>query len=320
MAKRLYFLFFNGCEGLSFSGPQQAFHEANQFGADYEIHHCGLEPETVTEQGLRVAGLEPLPEVTSEDRVFISGYTIGHAFPPEAVIRWLREIAHQHPTLVSVCSGAFFLGLAGLLDGRPCTTHWKRCDLLQKTFPRALVLKERLFVEDGKLLTSGGGASSIDMALHLIEKDHGPLMTARVAHEMVVFFRRDADTPQTSVYLDYRSHLNPNIHALQDQLSLQPQDDRSLDDWAKVVGMSPRNLTRTFRQATGISVHDYRTKIRLERAVGLLNNPELTVEAIAARCGFSDARHLRRLWKQSYGTSPKAPPSLGNGLAARTAG
>ena len=306
MAKRLFFLFFNGCEGLSFSGPQQAFHEANQFGADYEIHHCGFEPEAITEQGLRVAGLEPLPEATAGDRVFISGYTIGNATPPEPVIRWLKRVAERRPTMVSVCSGAFFLGLAGLLDGRPCTTHWKRYDLLQKTFPRAMVLKERLFVEDGNLLTSGGGASSIDLALHIIEQDYGPLVTARVAREMVVYFRRDADTPQTSVYLDYRSHLNPSIHALQDALSNQPEDDRDLEAWAKEVGMSPRNLTRTFRQATGISIHEYRTKLRLERASGLLHSPGLTVDAVAALCGFSDSRHLRRLWRQNFGTSPKA--------------
>ncbi len=306
VAKRLFFLFFNGCEGLSFSGPQQVFHEANQFGADYEIHHCGLEPEAITEQGLRVAGLEPLPDAKAGDLVFVAGYTIGRAVPAEPVIRWLRTVAPRRPTLVSVCSGAFFLGYAGLLDGRSCTTHWKRYDLLQETFPRTRVLKERLFVEDGGLYTSGGGASSIDLALHLVDRDYGAPMAARVAREMVVFFRRDAESPQTSVYLDFRSHLNPAVHALQDKLSHQPEDDRSLDDWAREVGMSPRNLTRTFRQATGISFHEYRTKIRLERASGLLHNPHLTVDEIAAQCGFSDSRHLRRLWRQAYGTSPKA--------------
>ncbi len=306
MARRLFFLFFNGCEGLSFSGPQQAFHEANLFGADYEIHHCGLEPEARTEQGLRVAGLEPLPEVTAADTIFISGYTVGKAQPPSEVIQWLMRIWKDQPTLVSICSGAFFLGMAGLLDGRRCTTHWKRCELLQKTFPRALVQQERLFVQDGPIYTSGGGASVIDLALHMIDEDFGPLVAAKVAREMVVFFRRDADSPQTSVYLDYRSHLNPAIHSLQDCLSSQPEDDRGIEAWASSIGMSSRNLTRTFRRATGISFSEYRTKLRLERASGLLNNPSLTVDAVAALCGFSDGRHLRRLWKQTFGTSPKA--------------
>lgn len=305
MTKRIYFLLFEGCEGLSYSGPQQAFHEANQLGADYQMHFCGAEPQIRTEQGLTLSGLEPLPQVTSADLVFLLGYTPGHAEPPRALVKWLAEAWKQRPTLVSVCTGAFFLGLAGILDGRQCTTHWKRYDMLQRQFPRAKVLKERLFVHDEGVYTGGGGASAIDLALHLIDLDHGPRMAARVAHEMVVFFRRDADAPQTSVYLDYRSHLNPAIHTLQDLVGGQPEDDRSLEDWAKTVGMSPRNLTRAFRQATGISFHEYRTKVRLERAAGLLNNPELTVDAVAARCGFSDGRHLRRLWRQSFGTSPK---------------
>ncbi len=306
MTKHLYFLFFNGCEGLSFAGPQQAFHEAVQLGADYRIHHCGLTPSVVTEQGLTISGLEPLPDPRPGDTIFVAGYTPDHVAPPPQIIQWLRAVGREGPTLVAVCSGAFFLGFAGLLDGITCTTHWKRYEQLQRTFPRALVLKERLFVRDGNILTSGGGASSIDLALDIIDADCGPLMTARIAHEMVVFFRRDACSTQTSVYLDYRSHLNPAVHTLQDLLSAQPEDDRSLDEWARTVGMSPRNLTRAFRQATGISVAEYRTRLRLERAQGFLRNPGLTVEEVAARCGFADARHLRRLWKKTYGVSPKA--------------
>ena len=106
MARRVYFLFFDGCEGLSFAGPEQAFHEANQVGGDYEIHHCGLVPEVITEQKLRVTGLEPMPEVTEGDRVFLSGYTIGHVEPPEEVVKWLVRVWERRPTLISVCTGA----------------------------------------------------------------------------------------------------------------------------------------------------------------------------------------------------------------------
>lgn len=306
MPKRVYFLFFDGCEGLSFAGPDQAFHEANQLGADYEIHHCGLVPSVVTEQKLTITDLEPLPVVTTGDLVFVSGYTIGKVEPPAELIRWVKRAWERRPTLVSVCSGAFVLGHAGVLDGRSCTTHWKRVELLRQTFPRAHVVEERLFVQDGLVYTSGGGASVVELALHLIEADHGPLMAARVAHEMVIYIRRDSTSRQTSVFLDYRSHLNPAIHTLQDLVGSNPGDDRTLGEWAQTVGMSPRSLTRTFRQATGISFHEYRTRLRLERATSLLNSPDLTVDAVASRCGFSDARQLRRLWRQAFGTSPKA--------------
>lgn len=306
MPKRVYFLFFDGCEGLSFAGPDQAFHEANQLGADYEIHHCGLTDSVVTEQRLSISNLEPLPWVEPGDLVIVSGYTIGKVEPPAELIRWVKRAWERRPTLVSVCSGAFVLGHAGVLDGRSCTTHWKRVELLRQTFPRANVIEERLFVQDGPVYTSGGGSSVIDWALHRIDADFGPLMAAKVAHEMVIYFRRDTDSRQTSVFLDYRSHLNPAIHRLQDLVGTDPGDDKSLDDWARAIGMSPRSLTRTFRQATGISFHEYRTKLRLERASSLLKSPGLTVDAVAAQCGFSDARHLRRLWKQTFGTSPKA--------------
>ena len=308
MARRLYFLFFSGCEGLAVAGTQQAFHEANDFGGDYEIRNCGIETEIVTEQGLKIAGLEPMPEptdLTEKDYVFLLGYTIERCVPPESFASWLRRASERRPTMVSICSGAFFLGKAGLLDGRECTTHWKRCDLLQRTFPRAKIMKERLFVEADRVYTSGGGASCIDLALHLIERDYGPLVTAKVARELVVFYRREADDRQISVYLDYRSHLHPAIHELQDYLCSKPETDVGLDNLAHAVGMSERNMTRTFRRATGISIAEYRTKIRLERAAGLLKSPDLTVDAVAAQCGFSDARQLRRIWKRAYGTSPK---------------
>ncbi len=309
MERHVYFLLFTGCEGLALAGTQQAFHEANHWGGDYEIHNCGVEDEVITEQGLRISGLQSLPdpkELTDHDYVILLGYTIEHCIPPDLFSPWLIQAYERHPTMVCICTGAFFLGRAGLLDGRECTTHWKRCDLLQRTYPRAKVLQERLFVQADTIYTSGGGASCIDLALYLIERDHGPLMTAKAAREMVVYFRRDAEDRQTSVYLDYRNHLNPAIHALQDYLCSRPDTAMGLESLARLVGMSERNMTRGFRRATGISVAEYRTKIRLERAAGLLKSPDLTVDTVATRCGFSDARQLRRIWKRTYGRSPKS--------------
>lgn len=308
MSNRLLFPLFHGCEGISIAGPQQAFHEANRFGADYEILNYGVASEILTEQGLKVAGLEPLPDpstLTEDDRIFVIGYTPERSEPPAVLIRWLARANERRVRIVSICSGAFILGMAGILDGRSCTTHWKRCDLLQERFPRAKVMRERLFTEDGRLLTSGGGASCIDLALYMIERDFGPLVAGKVAREMVVYFRRDAEDRQMSVYLDYRTHLRPSIYAVQDILNAHPETEQGIDEIARAVGMSPRNMTRAFRQATGISVGEYRTKVRLERASGLLKSPGYTVDAVASLCGFSDARQLRRLWKRAYSSSPK---------------
>jgi transcriptional regulator GlxA family with amidase domain len=206
----------------------------------------------------------------------------------------------------SVCTGSFVLAEAGLLDGRRCTTHWKRLQEFQKKFPRAKVMSDRLFVQDGRIITSAGIASGIDMALDLIEQHHGPRMAAAVAREMVVYLRRDGHQRQESIYLDHRTHLHPGIHAVQDWFIANPSRPARLTELSAIAHMSPRNLTRVFRQATGISIHEYRTRLRLEQVRSLLNNPELTLEAIAERCGFAGARQLRRVWKAAFGSAPAA--------------
>jgi transcriptional regulator GlxA family with amidase domain len=196
------------------------------------------------------------------------------------------------------------LGDAGLLDGRQCTTHWSRVDDLQHRFPRARVLTNRLFVEDGPIITSAGIVSGIDMALGLVEREHGPLVAVAAAREMVIYIRRDGSQRQHSVYLDYRTHLHPGVHRVQDWLIAHPEEGASLDKLARVAGLSPRHLTRVFRQATGVSIQEYRTRLRLERARSLLRDPGLTLEAIAVRCGFESSRQLRRIWKEAFGTPP----------------
>jgi transcriptional regulator GlxA family with amidase domain len=168
------------------------------------------------------------------------------------------------------------------------------------------VLDNRLFVEDGTILTSAGIASGVDLALALIERRHGPRLAAAVAREMVVYIRRDGAHGQGSVYLDYRTHLHPGIHRVQDWLTAHPAERATLADLAQIAALSPRHLTRVFRRETGISVHDYATRLRLEMARNLLRDPGLTIEAVAGRCGFESARQLRRVWKSAFGGTPGA--------------
>ena len=162
----------------------------------------------------------------------------------------------------------------------------------------------RLFVHDDRIVTSAGVASGIDLALALIEQDHGPLVTARTAREMVVYMRRDGRRPQESIYLDHRTHLHPGVHRVQDFLVAHPDRQPTIDELAKIARMSSRNLTRVFRRATGITLKSFSTRLKLEVAGNLLHNPNLTVEGVASRCGFKDSRQLRRLWKQTFGESP----------------
>ncbi len=222
-----------------------------------------------------------------------------------AAIRWLKTSHARGAEIASVCTGAFALGEAGLLDGRRCTTHWSRTSELERRFPAARVLTNRLFVTDGTITTSAGIASGIDMALSLIERAHGPLLAAQIAREMVVYIRRDGGRDQQSIYLDYRTHLHPGVHRVQDWLTQHPERKQTLEQLGAIAGMSARNLTRVFRRTTGISIHEFSTRLRLELAQSLLHDPGLTVDAVAQQCGFDSARQLRRLWRETFGATPR---------------
>ena len=303
---RIVFAVFPGCEILDLAGPVQAFYEAKALGVSYDITYCAATPDVSTAQGLGLGGLEPLPDVRPGDRVIVPGYPLASARVPVKLVAWLRKARAAGAELCSVCTGAFALGEAGALDGRSCTTHWRRVPDLRRRFPRAHVVGDRLFVMDAGIVTSAGIAAGIDMALALIERDAGPVIAAEVAREMVVYIRRDGTHDQESVYLDYQTHLSPGIHQLQQHLVTNPGSRETLGELARIVGMSERNLTRVFKRATGISIHDFRERLRVERARDLMRNPTLTLDAIAAACGFANGRQLRRVWTARFGVSPSA--------------
>lgn len=281
-------------EILDLAGPLQAFTEANRGRERYRVRVCSPKQKIRSHHGVVLADLDPLPDDASNAIVVVPGMPYAQTLKIErTVTRWLSRAARDGAHVTSVCTGAFALGEAGLLDGRRCTTHWSRTAELQRRFPRARVLDDRLFVTDGNITTSAGIASGIDMALAFIEQADGPILAAEVAREMVVYLRRDGSQEQSSVYLDYRTHLHPGIHRVQDWIVRNPASKATLGELAEIAGMSTRSLTRTFRAATGISVHDFTTRVRLELARTLAHDPGLTMEAVARKSGFS-ARQLRR--------------------------
>lgn len=303
-SRRAIFVFFDEVEVLDVTGPLQAFHEANGLGAAYELVRCGPTASVRTAQGLQIADLNPLPEIQESDLIIIPGYPVLTSHAPRPLISWLKLAYTKKAQICSVCTGAFVLAEAGILNGRHCTTHWKRVSELQRRYPQAKVLADRLYVEDQGVLTSAGIASGIDLSLALIERDYGPQLTAKVAREMVVYLRRDSSHSQQSAYLDYRTHLHPGIHTLQDWLTSHLTEKADLSQLATMAGMSIRNLTRVFRDATGISIQEYRQQLRLEYARTLLHNPSLTLEAVAFQSGLGGERQLRRAWRGAFGHTP----------------
>ena len=295
---------FPGCEVLDLAGPLQVFHEANNSGGRYAITIAATSPQIETAQRLMLSGLAALPIAEVGDLIIVPGYDMRPASPSVQLSEWLRVSASRGAQLCSVCTGAFALGQAGLLDHRTCTTHWKLIDRLQDAFPEANVARDRLFVSDGPITTSAGVSSGIDMALWLIEQHHGPLFAMQVAKELVVYIRRDGSQTQHSVYLDYRTHVNSGIHRVQDHIVSNVCDGISIPGLARMARMSPRTMTRTFRAATGLSISEFRQKVRLEAARIMLRDPDVTLQVVAERAGFKSARHFRRTWREAFGVTP----------------
>jgi len=310
---RVVFLVLEDVVLLDLAGPAQVFREAANAGAGYQLSFVSPEPHVACELALTLGGLEPLPAALGEgDLLIIPGGKWVRAFSSRrdagrsSLARWVRAAHDAGATVVSVCVGAFLLGAASLLDGRACTTHWKRTDELARRFPRARVRPDQLFVFDGRIATSAGVAAGIDLALAIVEREHSARMAATVARDLVVSVRRPGSGVQLSPYFAGREHSAHHVHVAQDWLVEHPSDPYSLHTLAAEAGLSPRTLTRQFKAATGQTIKEYATTLRLEQARALLRDKTLTIDDVAERCGFSDGRQLRRLWSQTFGLPPSA--------------
>lgn len=301
-----------GVHVLDLTGPVQVFYEAATYGQPYRMTYCSYQGSVCSSAGLSLGPLVPFADVVvaAHDVVFVPGLDMNYlqsaAFRQEgaAFFAWLRELYGRGVRLCSICTGAFVLAEAGLLDGRHCTTHWRRLAELQARFPRVRAQADRLFVQDGHLYTSAGVTAGIDLALYLLEEWHGPLFATKVARELVVYTRRGAEHRQHSVYLDYRNHVHAGVHEVQDWLTNNLAAGATLDVLAERVHMSPRTLTRAFRNATGISIQAYTAALRRELATTLRRNPALTQQAIAAQCGLRSVRQLQRLLAPPASSTP----------------
>ncbi|MEU0484631.1 helix-turn-helix domain-containing protein [Streptosporangium sp. NPDC006013] len=296
---------------LDLGGPAQVFDVAAHLGADYRLEFVSDTEEAVSAQGLRLAGLGALLPTEPGDLVLVPGPRLRDLRPseplvPDSVTQWLRTAQRCGARIASVCSGAAALGEAGLLDGRRCTTHWSLIEAMRRRYPAARVQDGVLYVHDGPVSTSAGISAGIDLALSLVERDHGPALAAAVARELVVYLRRNGSATQISPFLQHRSHLHPAVHRVQDHLAQHLDTPHTLAELAAVAHLSPRGLSRAFSTSIGISPLEYQQQLRLERASRLLADTDLGVDAVASRCGFRDVRHFRRLFSARYGMPPSA--------------
>lgn len=289
---------------LDLTGPIQVFYEAHGYGAHYELHFIAAERDLVSAAGLPFGRISHFTTIkpTAGDYLFVPGagmdYLRSAAFKKQKqFFTWLRSMPDKEVSVCSVCTGAFILAEAGLLDNIRCTTHWRRMDELQQSFPHILAEQNILYTHAGHIYTSAGITSGIDLALAIVEQHYGALFTHKVARELLVYHRRSQNHSQKSVYLDYRNHLHPGIHQVQDWLIENLHQKITLEDLASLANMSPRNLTRAFKIAAGVTINEYMKRLRLEKAATLSNNPALSKENIAQQVGYRNARQLRRIKK-----------------------
>lgn len=297
-------------ELLDLAGPIQVFTEAKFYGFKIDMEFYRYQDKPVSTSGLGLGKLLHFKQARLKegDYLFFPGmdqnYVRSHSFKTEAeLFNGLKACAEKKVTICSVCNGAFALGYAGLLNGLECTTHWRRVDELQAQFPKAKVLADIIYVKNSHVYTSAGISAGIDLALSVLEDLAGPLFTHKVARGLVVYYRRNGKRKQQTIYLDYRDHINAKIHEVQDYLVDHVGRDNSISDLAEMVGMSPRNLTRVFKEATGTTIIDYRTRLRLALAKNMLKNSENGMEAIARQCGFKTVRQLQRILKLASDSS-----------------
>jgi len=291
-------------EILDLAGPLQVFTEAKFNGYELSLEFYSYQPEVVSTSGLPFSNLKSYKEADLQegDYVFMPGmddkYVRSMSFKTERdFFNWLKACADKKVFVCSICNGAFAIGHAGLLRDTECTTHWRRIEEMQNEFPTAKVISDILFKKSNNVYTSAGISAGIDLALAILEELKGPLFTHKVARGLVVYHRRSHNHTQQSIYLDYRNHINPAIHTVQDHLIDHLSEENSIEDLAELVAMSPRNLSRVFKDKTGVTILEYLTLLRLEFAKTMLNNPEFTIEYIARKCGFKTARQLQRILK-----------------------
>jgi transcriptional regulator GlxA family with amidase domain len=247
------------------------------------------------------AGLE---RVADADLVAVPAMPRDQPVPP-AVLEALRSAHARGARIMSVCSGAFVLGEAGLLDGRECTTHWLYVDELEQRFPQARVNCGVLYVDEDPVITSAGSAAGLDACLHLIRKEFGANAANNVARRMVVPPQREggqAQFVQTPVSAPSADTLKPILAWMQEHL----HEDMNVPSLARRAAMSPRTFARRFRAETGTTPHQWVTAQRLLLAEQMLEESDASIDLVASRTGFGNAATLRHHFAQARGTTPAA--------------
>jgi transcriptional regulator GlxA family with amidase domain len=307
-SRRVVIVAFPDVQALDVTGPSEVFSLA-------ERKHAGaytLELVTASGDAFRTSsGLQLSPDAAAQScrgsidtLLAAGGRGVRTASADEPLISWLRLAARRSRRVGSVCTGAFLLARAGLLDGRRATTHWMACSALRRSYPTIEVESDPIFVRDGNVYTSAGVSAGIDLALALVEEDLGSSAALAVARELVLFIRRPGGQAQFSAGLAGQSAQRPSLRTLQGWIVDHLDADLSVAALAERSFMSQRNFARVFAGEVGMTPAAYVESLRLERARTLLESTDAQLEEVAAHCGFGTVETLRRTFGRRLNVSP----------------
>jgi transcriptional regulator GlxA family with amidase domain len=305
--RRVVFLAYDGVTLLDIAGPAEVFKEANRFGAHYRIALLSPTGEDVTSNlgfGITVDGAvsaEPAP-----DTYLVAGSDRYPRTPvPHDLADAARVPAARARRVASICTGAFILAAAGLLAGKRATTHWKATRELAARCPTCRIEPDAIYVRDGNTYTSAGVTAGIDLALALVEEDHGSELTRDVARMLVVYLQRAGGQSQFSAPLHGPAPHSPALRTVTDLVTADPQGAYSLGELAKHLNVSTRHLTRLFQEELSTTPARFVENIRFDMARALLDQGHTATQA-AARAGFPSYESMRRVFARKLSISPAA--------------
>lgn len=311
-SRQVWFVLFPESELLDLSGPWAVLGYANEVAQRdlYVAHLVTPSGGSVrTRHGIVLAGTRSLSDSAARltpDTLVVTGGARSNGLSPaeRRLAAWLREHHRRIPRIVSVCTGAFALGEAGLLDGRHATTHWQFRDELRERFPKAVVEHDDIFLRDGRIWTSAGITAGIDLMLALVEEDHGHTLAMTVAKNLVLFLRRSGQQAQFSMVLERQEREGTRMRGVSAVVLEHLAEPLSVERLAQLVGMGARTLSRWCERELGETPAELVRRVRLEEARRLLEQTALPLKAIAAQTGIGDGSTLWRMFVRGLGITP----------------
>jgi transcriptional regulator GlxA family with amidase domain len=308
---------FPGVQVLDVTGPLEVFSQATRrlseakkesepaYALEVVARRAG---PIATSSGLRLLSDRAIGDVRGgiDTLLVAGGVGTAEAMRDELLLAWLRRMARRVRRLGAVCTGTFLLAEAGLLDGRRVTTHWQFCRELALRYPRIAVEEDPIFVRDANVCTSAGVTAGMDLALALVEEDHGREIALRVARQLVLFLKRPGGQSQFSTQLSVQAADREPLRAVQLWIADHLADDLSVPALARRCAMSDRNFSRRFTREVGVTPATFVLRARVEAARRRLEESTEGVEAIAAQCGFASAEVMRRAFLRTVRVPPNA--------------